>query len=345
MVIDPLKLWPTISETPEQFREKQESSKEGFVIPKQTIYWQFNPEQQESNENLQEILNEFKEDPNYPIIERFEKIWIPNSEKNHSETNNSLELEDKTKVEIYKVLKEKWWDNPLQNLKNNLSSISFSNKEQKMYLNNYLEKVIDLNKDKQKVEKNWNEELLELPKEFKSVSILNNQYDNVVQLLIKNYTKIPDWKEWNPDFQKDIKTSFEITANKIIEWKKFSRNESFDIAMKDIKNWDIETRYYALSYINSLVNTSEWLKWIKSQKDYLKIKKGSEKSNNEYLNFKIWKLKQQKKQAEIDWNKKEIERLELKISSLENEKTEWWNIFEAGKIDINENENNKVKES
>ncbi len=347
---------PLISETIEQSKNKEELWKKeiAYNIPKQNLYWTFTPsksninyekidnteektninsEQQVTNkewlENKKFDLNKFKENPNYPILERFTQIQWRNWEK-----INNTQLSNDNLLEISKILQENWWKNSLDYLKSKLNTIDFKDKKTAFYLWNYIDKVKLLNKwKKEETLDDW-EKLYSLPKEFKDINILNNQKDDIVQLLIKNYTKLPNTNNWEPKFEKDILTTFEITANKIIEWKNFPRNESFDLAMRDIKNGDLETRYNALSYINSLVNTLEWIKWLNSKIDY---KKNHELKKQDYLDFKILKLNKELIELQNKWDNIKAQELKQNIIDLEWEKNNW-DIFEAWELD-------KIKET
>lgn len=368
--------WPTVSETPEQFSEKQDwlDKDKQFNMPKQTLYWEFkpkinqtvevtdNPELVKSESNIQkqpewednisgwenteqEIpeqekldLSKFKENPNYPILERFTQIqW------NNWEPLESTQLKNKDLIEISKVLDKNEWDkDPLEYLKANLWKIDFENPKTSDFLSSYIDKIIDLNKDKnEQVVDKWDDkwsEKLELPDEFKNNNVLNNENDDVVQLLVKNHKKLPDLKNWEPNFDKDILTTFEVTANKIIDWKNLPRNESFNIAMNDVKHWDMETRYKALTYINRLVNTIEWVKSESSELSYDNIESENESDNQEDIEFEITKLNEQLIIAKDSWDNKKIKELQLEISKLEDKKSSW-DVFESWAIDrISEND-------
>lgn len=293
-----------------------------------------------SNEKQQQELNleKFKENPNYPILERFTKIpWIKKFDNDFLLSlwdklgEKKLDKEGSQLIDIVKEvnsnLKKEWkW----------LDDTTMT------YLDNYLNKVKELNKDKPKqVEKNW-EKKYELPKEFESVKELSNVNDEVVQLLIKNYTKFPDEETWNPNFKKDILTTFEITSNNLIDWKQFERNEWFEKAMKDVKNWDIETRFFALKYLHAYINTSEWVKWLKSWESFDNIEEWHEEEQEDYTQYLIEKYNVLLNNAIVQWNDKEIDRLQEKINSLEKDKDKEkskWEVFKWWEIDkINEND-------
>lgn len=277
-------------------------------------------------------LSKFKENPNYPILKRFTEIQWKDWNK-----LESTQLDNEELKQISELMEKSWWENSMKYLKENLNKIEFKNPNKKNYLSSYITQIDDLNKDKTKTKQEGWKELLELPEEFKKNDTLNNQNDDITQLLAKNYTKFPD-TNWKPNFEKDILTTFEITANKVIEWKNFPRNVSFDLAMKDVKNWDIETRYNALSYINSLVNTAEWLKWTKSSVEYKEMKWKHNDKKQKYLDFKITKLNEQLLSAKEKWDNKKVFEIQEQLQKLEKQKSSW-DVFESWELDkIAENE-------
>lgn len=271
-------------------------------------------------------LSKFKEDPNYPILERFTKIqW------NDWKILDSTYLTDKDLLWISKVLNQNESEDPLKYLKNNLSKIDFKNSNTMIFLWKYLDKIIYLNKDKKESKNDWWDEKLALPEEFKNNQVLNRENDDIVQLLIKNHTKLPDTQNWEPNFNKDILTTFEITANKLIEWKNFPRNDVFDLVMKDVKNWDLETRYNALWYIHNLVNTSEWIKWERNE-SYSENSLDDEFTNQEELDWELAKMNSELIEAKNKWDNKKIKEIQEQIISIDKDKSSW-EVFEWWKID------------
>lgn len=111
--------------------------------------------------------------------------------------------------------------------------------------------------------------------------------------------------------------------------------------MKDVKTWKLETRYYALSYINSLVNTHEWLKWAKDIKSYLDINLSHDKQKQKYLDSEIEQLNIQLWEAKQKQDKTRIEKLNTEIQKLNEQKEKKdfsWEVFNSWKVDIPKNE-------
>ncbi len=287
----------------------------------------------EANEQEVADLSKFKENPNYPILERFTKI-----EWNDGKILQSTQLNNDELIQISKVLDKNQWDqDPLQYLKENLWSVDFKNSDTSMYLSNYIDNLLDLNKDKEadlaKMSKEndtnnaW-EQKLALPKEFKENDVLNNDKSDIVQMLIKNHTKLPD-KNWKPNFDKDILTTFEVTANKVINWKVIPRNESFELAMHDVKTWDIETRMNALTYLNTIVNNTEW---HKSMPTYTENAWEEEIVGEEEIDGEIAKLNEQLLEAQNNWDNVKVKEIEEQIANLDDKKSSW-EVFEWGEFD------------
>jgi hypothetical protein len=103
--------------------------------------------------------------------------------------------------------------------------------------------------------------------------------------------------------------------------------------MKDVKTSDnIETRLTALSYINSLVNTAEWLKWTWQIKSYDKIKGNNKLSKKEDLDFQLWKLNEQLVDAQSKSDTQKVQSITEQIAELK-DKPSWGEVFEAWVID------------
>ena len=336
---------PKKVESQQQPKVSENKQAEEAILDNVSNTWK-NPEQ---NPEQKLELEKFKENPDYPILERFTKEIKWKSVWNLPIT----ELSNENLLQISTILKEEHSETSMEWLKKNLSKVKFTDKNTGIALNWYIDKVIELNKDKDwKTNKDdsnteedsdikkwaeagsW-EEILELPEEFKHNDFLSEKPkdDNVVQLLIKNHTQLPDWNNWEANFNKDILTTFEITANKIIDWKNFSRNESFDRAMKDVKNWDIETRFNALSYINSMVNTAEWSKWVSSMESYDKIKDESKQEKQDDIDFQMWQLNEQLLEAQNKWDTQKVQSITEQIAKIK-DKPSWWEVFGAWTFDM-----------
>lgn len=283
-------------------------------------------------EQIEKDLETFKENPNFPILKRFTEIKWKNWDN-----LNVVQLDENTLNEISKILGE-WWEEKdlvknLEKLDSELWNIEFDNPMTADYLSVYINKTINLNNSsKQMVEKDG-KSLYSLPEEFKTNETLNNQDSEITQLLIKNYTKLPDLDNWWSNFEKDILTTFEITANKIIEWKQFIRNDWYELAMADIKNWDIETRFEALNYINSLVNTAEWLKWVKNRSSFDKIKWEHNNKKEKYLDFKVEQLEKQIFSTNDKSEKIKLSKELEKVEKMKDTGDFEWEIFKSLEFD------------
>ena len=291
------------------------------------LYWSF-CEKNEQKETIEVRESEkHKENPNYPIIQRFLQM-------------EGINVSNEDKENIYKSF-ENLKEINLQQLRWNIEWGNFSEPKLKLILTLYLSKIEELNIN-QTEEKNDSEEI-KLPEEFRNSEHLNDSKNEVIQLLAQNYIKIPDWENWQANFDKDIQTCFEITTNKIIIWKEFPRNEAFEIAIEDIKSWDLETKIQALEYIHSLVNTSEWIRWAKSKKLFEKVRSDNLAKKQAYLDFKITKLQ---KQIEQEWDKQKKKSIELQIEELKKEKQTddfKWEVFSWWEKDkMNEENNNPL---
>lgn len=258
-------------------------------------------------------LKLFREHSYFPIIDRFTKLsWV--------------DVKNYDMVAIAKVFNEKKFHEINSSSLNNVDIDS----KLKGYLSNYISKIEELNPKNE-----WKQlDEIEIPKEFDNIDALQDQDNDLVQLLAKNHTRIPDWKDWSPDFSKDIETTFKITLNKLIDWKQFQRTESFDLAVNDIKNWDIETKFVALSYVYSLVNTKELLKWAKTKNSFDKIKWDHNEKKQIYLDFKIEQLGKQIKNTVDNKEKLKLTKELDKVINEKNENDFEWEIFKAWEIDV-----------
>lgn len=301
---------------------------------------QLTPEQEKQQQEKLD-LEKFKEHPNYPILERFSKLsWTDWKSIEWTQlTNNDL-------LQLSKALDKNWWKDDIEKLKSTLKDVKFDNPMTWSFLSSYLEKVKELNPSstKKETKDKWWEIKVELPAEFKKNDLLNNDKDDIVQLLAKNYKKFPDLWDWTSDFNKDIMTTFEISANKLIEGKQIKRNESFDLAMRDVKNSDLKTRFFALKYLNSYINTSEWLKWVKSMKSYQDIVNSHEDNREEYVEVKIEQLNKDLEVAKNKWDEKKTIQIQEEIAKLETQKTKW-DVFEAWQLDVANEKESPIQEA
>lgn len=283
--------------------------------------FQENSEIKESIESL-ELNQSLKELPSYPLIEHFEEM-----------RGEEIPMNDKVKILTYiynNIDTNINFESPLDSLDIALNEIwtEFEDEELTLHLSNYINHVRSMNENREQ----WEE--VSIPEEFEQYDFLDNTEDSTVKLLAENYTILPQ-KNWSPDVTQSMETMFEVTANKIIDRKQFKRTEGFDVAMNDIKTWTIEDKFQALKYIFSLVNTTEWVKWVKTKNSYDKIKSKHDKEKTDYLDYKIWKLKTLLQKSQEENNIEESEQLEDKINDLEEKKSSW-DVFEVWELDLEE---------
>lgn len=279
-------------------------------------------ENQEKENHI--LLEKFKDHPSFPILERFINIEVWEWKKMTLLTEPDL-------LKLSQHLGS--WENPVSWLREWIKWIVFDDDRTQTVLNNYLYTVENIN-DSIKPDVDW---LFPLPEEFKSekYSILNEDLDNdIIQLLIKNYKKFPDWEDGNPNIEKDIFTSCEVTLNKIIENKNFPQTKMYDKAVHDVRNWDLESRIQALSYINSLVNRQEGIKWWKAKESIKNIKEAHNLTKTSYTKFK---LEQIQNMLDTTTDKNEKQKLEWELSELleninKNDHFEW-EVFSSWKLD------------
>ncbi len=296
------------------------------------------PDNEKNEENIDEnqekenqiLLEKFKNHPSFPILERFMNIEVWEWKKMTLLTEPDL-------LKLSQHLGS--WENPVSWLREWIKWIVFDDDRTQTVLNNYLYTVENIN-DSIKPDGEW---LFPLPEEFKGekYSILNEDLDNdIVQLLIKNYTKFPDWEDGNPDIDKDIFTSCEVTLNKIIENKNFPQTKEYDKAVFDIRNWDLKTRIEWLIYINSLVNTQEGLKWWKANLSFKNIKK-ADKLKNESTKIFSENQKQKDLNNKVENKKYQWEQEDLLVNSNEENISDWevfsWDITIEGIWDNTKN--------
>jgi hypothetical protein len=116
-------------------------------------------------------LEIFLEHPYYPIIERFAKL-------------PGVKILNSDMIEIARVLNDKTFEEIDVNTLNEGNI----DKNLKNYLSNYLLKIQELNPKQEDKEI----QDIEIPKEFDSVDVLQDKNNDIVQLLAKNYIRIPD---------------------------------------------------------------------------------------------------------------------------------------------------------
>jgi hypothetical protein len=255
-----------------------------------------NENQEKQNEI---VLEKFKDNPGYPILERFMNIEVWEWKKMDLLTENDL-------LKLSNTIHS--WDNLLESLKEWIKDIEFDNEKTSYVLNNYINTIEWIN-DTKEVDSEW---LYNLPDDFKSYPVLfENLDDTTVQLLIKNYTIFPDGENWEPNITKDIDTAFELTLNNIINNKNFPQTDVYKQAVNEVRTWDIDSRLEALQYINSMVNTQEWVKWGKAWNSFKKITKEYSLAKDKYLDYKKLQL------AEMITNWEDIKLIENKQNEID----------------------------
>jgi len=280
-------------------------------------------EEQEKENNL--ILDKFKDNPVFPVLERFMNIEIW-----QWKTMDLL-----TESDLIRLSDNLWdWDNELTILRDSIDKIEFDDNRTQTVLDNYLYTVDNINEP---IIVDW-EWMYSLPDDFKwesNKSLIENIDHDVVQLIIKNYKKFPDWEDGNPNIEKDIFTSCEVTLNKIIENKNFPHTTMYEKAVHDIRNWDIDVRVEALKYVNSLVNTWEWIKWAKNKSSFHNIKNIHNLNKESYIEFKVNQLNEQIIQTKDikEKNKLELEKNKLELE-MNNEDNFEWEVISGWKYDV-----------
>ena len=268
-------------------------------------------------------LEKFKDHPDYPILSRFLNIEVSEWKK----------LDLLTESDLLQLSQHLWsTDDIIWDVRRAIHVIDFDDERAFDILNNYLNKIESINPPLEQ-DTSW---IYKLPEDFNSYMVLYENADNdIIQLLIKNYTKLPDWINWESNVENDIFTACEITLNKIIEWKKFRKTETYYDAIEDARNWDLDLRIEALKYINSLVNTSEWMKWWKAKSNFNKIKTEHSITKKMYIEFKIHQLEEQMNNTQ---DSKEQQKLKVEFNQLliELEKEDYfeWEVISWWELDV-----------
>lgn len=283
-----------------------------FKIPENWI----NPNNEVSktlNEDNETIdMQKIKENPNYPILERFNEIpWIEIS-------NNDLNS----------IIKAFEWKDIMKDYKDVLWNIEVENKLLLDYLSVYLSNT----KKPELKETITNDTNKELPKDFTNskIDFLQKKENNTVQLLIKNYISFPDGIDWKANFEKDIDTTIKVSLNSIIYSKQFPRTETFEKSKKVILEGDnLDLKFEALNYINTLVNTKEWINGKKTKQTWEKINLEQQNEIDESkLNFEIKKLKLEiSKEQNIEKKESMQEELKKLEEAKENLDKDSWEAF------------------
>ena len=337
--VNPFIWWPAISETPEQFHEKNDWKAENYVPSdnKNELYWEFDPSWVEKKPKKQEKISKkdfekFSEHPSFPVLER---LWKSIKEK----TWSALSIEDFTKIYEYSKWRKSSW-NILEDIINTIKKIKLDITEDGIDIKNLmLEELSELKiknensgywKEEIKSEKKWK---TKLPEVFSQYESLKDENSLTVELLAANYLDFHTSANWKKNTEKDLETAFNITVNKIIDTKNFPRTESFEIALKDVRDWDIETKFHALQYINSFVQIKEWWKWKKSSYSFHKIRNEHIQNKEVYINFKIEQIeKLLKNTSKVAEKQQLIEKLEKYNKEKSVDDLEW-EVFESWEMD------------
>jgi len=272
-----------------------------------------NPEVVEDEwEVLTTNLEAFQEHPATPILERF------------NATEAWYDLPKITENDCQKLLSN-IWDNSMDlKLLEASCDIKFENPEAGENIKRYLSEAIKLNPEKAtELSEDWK---VELPEDFKSHELLSDSENDIVQLLAENYIKLPEWDNAQASFEADMQTCFETSANKLIEWKQFSRTETFEKAMKQISSGELESQLAAMNYIHKLVHTQEGQHGKKQTEKGKRLKETQVANNNAAEEFQ----RSQSEQARIAAENKDINDIALEASNLNQAPEEkGWDVFET----------------
>lgn len=138
----------------------------------------------------------------------------------------------------------------------------------------YIESWENIEQGRKDLEADYHQEL----KEFRSPDgDLLGFWEEAITLLARSYT--PNKNQEGEVQSKDaINLSFEIAANTCIFDKSIKRPESFNVAMKNVKNWDLNfgDRFAALQSLLQMTNKDQWIKGRKKQMEHMRMKKWRE---------------------------------------------------------------------
>lgn len=325
--------WPQVSEKPWEWQEKEIKS-EALETPeaKQTtedIFWWGNPVENQANaEKARELeqadnqkeqtekqaeQEQYKDNPNYPILERLEQ-YVPREQ--FEEAMKKFQ-ETKDKEEAKQVVLE---------LANNIPDPKA--KEKYVALLEWKKEIIDEN----------NFENTEFSKDAKTVDIeLDKWIWGLEIMLAENYVSVPveNWEQ-NVEQSKeaDMKSTMELVTNNVMEGQSSDfRKRNWEL-IQNIREADTLQKKYDLLkdlYKDSLKEDAK--KWWKKTEKEIFSKKESLKQKAERLKAEYEKVRQmwdwvqnQVKLAEIEdeyrkiiaeWN--ETNNFEAEVSSLS-----WW---------------------
>ena len=103
--------------------------------------------------------------------------------------------------------------------------------------------------------------------------------------------------------------------------------------MQDIKSGDIETKLQAITYIYSLVNTSQWIWWKRSAELFRQMLQEHSKKKKDYFELKTVKLETKLKDETDDQKRKDIMQEIENLNKRKNEDDFSWEVFSAWKQD------------
>ena len=211
------------------------------------------------NEKKQQKIDEW---PYSPIVNRFIK-------------NPKIDIDAKLWREIKEALltlpkknPEDWEDVLKESLEDALDNLEIDSDIKSHLIDSilYLEKPSTIEKNKQNFEKDFKDELSDFKEEYGEE---DTKWDkeftwvvkDVVETLWSNY--FIEWEhKWNVEYEKkkSVDTAFEISANKIIQWKQIKRDFTFETKLENIKNEDndFSSKLEDLIDLANLVNTKQW---------------------------------------------------------------------------------------
>jgi len=355
---------PTVSETPEQARERQENWPKVWNrdILWQNLYWDFKAPEEKTTEPKNETKGE-------PKIESKEKPKAEPKEQPEWETTEQIETDPKEqpkgndeknwltkfKVEeskyyplinrlfVSKKISNSSFDTIKKNITENQWELNLDNltlgQEEKELLKTFVTKL-DEKSEKQNISDFWNDiKNLDEFKGFKIELDENGKFDSeVLNLVWKNYLKIPETED-KIDVKSDVSTAIEITKNKILkEVKNIPKDsQTYLTSIQNISSGNLKKQIEWINSLYILSYSSEW-KLAKGSSDvseYKKIRKEQLMLEWGQLEQEIQKTTDLKKLEELNKRKEEIVNEMSELTWVKDgKKVERWELFpDAWKMD------------
>lgn len=338
--------WPTVSETLEHSKEKEERGnleKTNLIADWAGLYNTKNikdniDEWFADKQDLSKIekinTKKIEENPFMPLLETLTKQNLITTEEQNLLKKSIIDKWEKSIDEIVDKTNwiDKWKRQKIKETFNFLGNDSTKEKCKKQFNIDFSDEIKWL---KKQVEwwKKWEKELI-----WRDKDLIEKIWSNYFVFISENWEK--------EDVQESLDRALKTTLNQLIYNISFSRTESFDLMVLDVKNKELsfDERYEQLKKVDTLINTQQWAYWKTSKEFKEKIYKQT--LNKQEISSKFEEIQKQVKAYSENKKINNLKQVLNELNELKENSEEIWEVFIAWEIDkFIENNESTLKET